>query len=85
MANITEFEKHCYGMSTEGIRREYMESLTARVSGLEMVVMGILSDCQELQEMAGSFPDGQADNTIRQYLNRAKFILSEMMEAQKTA
>ena len=85
MANITEFEKHCYGMSTEGIRREYMESLTARVSGLEMVVMGILSDCQEVQEMAGSFPDGQADNTIRQYLNRAKFILSEMMEAQKTA
>jgi len=85
MANITEFEKHCYGMSTEGIRREYMESLTALVSGLEMVVMGILSDCQELQEMAGSFPDGQADNTIRQYLNRAKFILSEMMEAQKTA
>ena len=85
MANITEFEKHCYGMSTEGIRREYMEGLTARISGLEMVVMGILSDCQELQEMAGSFPDGQADNTIRQYLNRAKFILSEMMEAQKTA
>ena len=84
MANITEFEKQCYGMTEEAIRKEYMEGLTARISGLEMVVMGILSDCQELQEMAGSFPDGQADNTIRQYLNRAKFILSEMMDAKQT-
>jgi hypothetical protein len=82
---MTEFEKQCYGMSTEGIRREYMEGLTARVSGLEMVVMSILSDCQELQEMAGSFPDGQADNTIRQYLNRAKYILSEMMQLSRPA
>ena len=41
MANITEFEKQCYGMTEAGIRREYMEGLTARVSGLEMVVMGI--------------------------------------------
>jgi hypothetical protein len=82
---MTDFEKQCYGMSTEAIREQYMSSFTARTVGLEMVVMGILSDCQELQEMAGSFPDAQADNTIRQYLNRAKFILSEMLEAKHPA
>ena len=80
---MTEFESKCYGMSEADIQDQYLNSITARVSGPEMVVMGILSDCQELQEMAGSFPDGQADNTIRQYLNRAKFILSTMMEQNR--
>ena len=80
---MTEFESKCYGMSEQDIQDQYLNSITARVSGPEMVVMGILSDCQELQEMAGSFPDGQADNTIRQYLNRAKFILSTMMEQNR--
>ena len=80
---MTEFESKCYGMSEQDIQDQYLNSITARVSGPEMVVMGILSDCQELQEMAGSFPDGQADNTIRQYLNRAKYILSTMMEQNR--
>ena len=80
---MTEFESKCYGMSEQDIQDQYLNSITARVSGPEMVVMGILSDCQELQEMAGSFPDGQADNTIRQYLNRAKYILSTMMEKNR--
>ena len=82
---MTDFEKQCYGMSVADIRKEYMEGLTARVSGLEMVVMSILSDCQELQVMAGSFPDGHADETIRKYLNIAKFILSEMMTSKESA
>jgi hypothetical protein len=44
---MTEFEKNCYGMTEADIRDEYMNSLTARVSGLEMVAMGVLSDAQE--------------------------------------
>ena len=80
MANITEFEKQCYGMSEAGIRREYMEGLTARVSGLEMVVMGILSDCQELLNFHGNTKE-----QIRKQLNVAKFILSEMMDAKREA
>ena len=72
---MTEFEKKCYGMSEAAIREQYMKSLTARLSGLEMVVMGILSDSQELLAMG-------ATNDSRQYMNRAKFILSEMMEAR---
>ena len=80
---MTEFESKCYGMSEQDIQDQYLYSITARVSGPEIVVMGILSDCQELQEMAGSFPEAQVDNTIRQYLNRAKYILSTMMEKNR--
>ena len=72
---MTEFEKQCYGMSESAIREQYMKSLTARLSGLEMVAMSILSDAQELLAMG-------ATNDSRQYMNRAKFILSEMMEAR---
>jgi hypothetical protein len=75
---MTEFETKCYGMTEADIRTQYMESLTARFSGLEMVVMGILSDCQELQAM------GQSE-AFRKQLNVAKFILSEMMDARLTA
>lgn len=75
---MTEFESKCYGMSESDIRDEYMNSLTARISGLEMVVMGILSDCQELQSRQLGISNH--DETIRKQLNVAKFILSEMMD-----
>ena len=82
---MTEFEKNCYGMTEQAIRREYMESITAKFSGLEMVVMGILSDAQEVLAMGSGFPHGNADakETARKYMNRAKFILSEMMDAKE--
>ena len=66
---MTPFEKNCYGMTESDIREQYMNSFTARMSGLEMVVMSILSDAQELLAMG-------ATNDSRQYMNRAKFILS---------
>ena len=75
---MTPFEKNCYGMTEADIREQYMDSITAKFSGLEMVVMGILSDAQELLALG-------ATNDSRQYMNRAKFILSEMMEAKQTA
>ena len=73
---MTEFEKNCYGMSTEDIRDEYMNSITARLSGLEMVAMSVLSDAQELM----TFGHEQANDQARKNINIAKFILSEMME-----
>jgi len=73
---MNEFEKNCYGMSAEDIREQYMESITARLSGLEMVAMGVLSDAQELM----SFGNDQATDQARKNINIAKFILSEMME-----
>jgi len=78
---MTEFEKNCYGMTQEAIRSEYMNSITARPSGLEMVAMGVLSDAQELM----TFGHDQAIDQARKNINIAKFILSEMMEARMPA
>lgn len=75
---MTEFEKNCYGMTEADIREEYMGSITARLSGLEMVAMGVLSDAQELMAM------GHTD-AARKNINIAKFILSEMMESRLTS
>jgi hypothetical protein len=77
---MTEFESKCYGISEETIRKEYMASITARLSGLEMVAMGVLSDAQELM----SFGNDQATDQARKNINIAKFIMSEMMEARMT-
>ena len=78
---MTEFETKCYGMSTEDIREQYMQSFTAKYSGLEMVVMSILSDQQEMLAM-GAGP--RAVEHVRKQLNVAKFILSEIMEHKET-
>jgi hypothetical protein len=78
---MTEFEKNCYGMPEADIREEYMNSITARLSGLEMVAMGVLSDAQELM----TFGHDQATDQARKNINIAKFILSEMMEARMSA
>ena len=75
---MTEFEKNCYGMTEADIREEYMGSITARLSGLEMVAMGLLSDAQELM----TFGHEQANDQARKNINIAKFILSEMMETR---
>ena len=81
---MTEFESKCYGMTEQDIREQYMESITAKFSGLEMVVMGILSDCQEMIAMKNpTIPSPNTDERIRKQMNVAKFILSEMMEAKR--
>lgn len=67
-----------YGMSREDIKEQYMNSITAKMCGLEMVVMSLLSDCQEMNEMNGY------KETVRKNLNIAKFILSEMMEEKRS-
>lgn len=76
---MTEFEQKCYGMSQEDIREQYMSSITARFSGMEMVVMSILSDCQEMMAM-GTGP--RSVEYVRKQMNIAKYILSEMAESK---
>ena len=66
-----------FGITRDEIREEYMGSITARCSGLEMVVMGVLSDAQELLAMG-------RQEAARKQMNIAKFILSEMMSAKET-
>jgi len=75
---MTERESLVYGMSAADIREQYMNGLTARISGLEMVVMGVLSDAQELLAMG-------RQESARKQMNVAKFILSEMMDAKESA
>ena len=74
-------EIEVYGMTVKDIENQYMNSLTARLTGLEFVVMGILSDCQEMMAM-GTGP--RSVEYVRKQMNVAKFILSEMMD-QKVA
>ena len=74
-------ETKMYGMTAVQIRAQYMESLTAKMSGQEMVVMGILSDCQEMLAM-GAGP--RAVEYVRQQMNVAKFILCEMMDNKES-
>ena len=76
---MTEFERNCYGISEAQIRKEYMDGITAKLSGLEMVAMSILSDAQEM--MAAGFDQDR----VRKQINIAKFILCEIMEAKETA
>jgi hypothetical protein len=73
---MTEFESKCYGISQEQIREQYINSASARLSGLEMVAMGVLSDAQELM----TFGHDQAMDQARKNINIAKFIMSEMMD-----
>lgn len=68
---MTEFETNCYGMTEADIREDYLNSITARLSGVEMVVASILSDCQEMLAM------GYDSDAIRKQLNIAKFCLFE--------
>lgn len=77
---MTEFESKCYGMSEQDIRVQYMESITAKFSGLEMVVMGIMSDCQEMLAM-GAGP--RSVEYVRKQMNIAKFILAEMQDQKE--
>jgi hypothetical protein len=77
---MTEFEKNCYGMTEAQIRQQYLESITVKLSGVEMLVAGILSDCQEMLEM------GYDKDSIRKQLNIAKFCLfDEKRQSQKEA
>ncbi len=73
---MTEFESKCYGMTEQAIREQYIKSITAELSGIEMVVMSILSDAQELLVM-------DRNDDSRKMMNIAKFILSEMMDAKR--
>ena len=70
------FRSKCYGITEQDIREQYIQSITAKLSGIEMVVMSVLSDAQELLVM-------DRKDESRKLMNIAKFILSEMMDAKR--
>ncbi len=73
---MTEFESRCYGISESDIQRQYMQGGTS-LSDNEMVVAGILSDCQEMLDM-GTGP--RSVDHVRKQLNIAKYILFRMLD-----
>jgi len=74
----TSVEQSMYGCDIEEFKASIRRSLTYRFTGGNMVVAGLMSDAQEL--MAG----GQTE-TARQYLNRAKAILFDIMDGKMSA
>lgn len=77
----TPVQMQVYGMTVEDIQEQYMDSVTAKAPGLEMVVAGILSDCQEMIAMKNpTIPSPHVDESIRQRLNVAKYILFTMLK-----
>ena len=79
---MTSREQTVYGMSEEDIRTQYMA--IGKMTGLEMVVAGVLSDCQE---MLAHMPKDMAPigrDRVRKQLNIAKFILFEMMDQKES-
>ena len=84
---MTQYQREIamYGMTTEDIKEQYMESITAKLSGLEMVVAGILSDVQELTayQHAADVNSKATKELIRKQLNVAKYIIFEMMDQKE--
>lgn len=84
---MTQYQKEIamYGMTVAAIREQYMESLTAKMSGQEMVLASLLSDVQELvaYQHAAEVNSKATKELIRTQLNVAKFILFEMLDQKE--
>lgn len=85
---MTQYQKEIamYGMTVADIKEQYMESITAKMSGTEMVIASLLSDVQELvaYQHAAEVNSKATKELIRKQLNVAKFILFEMMDQKET-
>lgn len=66
-----------FGCSIERFANMIVESGQYQRCGGLIVVMSMLSDCQEMLQIDG---DPATKNNIRQALNRAKFLLAEMQD-----
>ena len=80
-------EVQMFGMSEDAIREQYMNSISAKLSGLEMVIAGILSDAQEMMAYPcaeDAVMEAAAKESVRKQLNIAKFILFEMMDKRES-
>jgi len=77
---MTDTDFAMFGMTKAEIRDQYINSISAKLVGVEMVVLGILSDCQGMMARKNpTIPHPNVDEFIRQQLNIAKFLIKEMM------
>ena len=70
----TEREIAMYGKSKQDIISDIENSITYKLSGIDMVICSYLSDCQEMNEhnLYGSYTE-----SIRKTLNIAKMLITE--------
>jgi len=66
-----------YGVDTD-VLDELIHNPMTKITGLDMLVMSILSDAQHVLE------HGDYD-TARQFMNRAKYVLSYRMKEERNA
>ena len=72
-----------YGMNEDDIQAYYLDSITAKFTGLEMVVAGILSDCQEMMAYTNAASYQSTEDAVRKQMNVAKFILFKIMDSKR--
>lgn len=77
---VTINEQEVYGMTRAEIDEQFMESITAKMVGNEMVIMSILSDCQTLMSLS---QHKKTLDDVRKNMNICKYILSKMLEAKR--
>ena len=70
---MTTKETTMYGCDIEAFKENVRDSITYELSGGAMVVAGLMSDAQELMALGDT-------ETARQYLNRAKALVFDMMD-----
>ena len=70
---MTTKETTMYGCDIEAFKENVRYSITYELSGGAMVVAGLMSDAQELMALGDT-------ETARQYLNRAKALVFDMMD-----
>jgi hypothetical protein len=72
---MTDKEMQMYGCDIEAFKESVSYSITYELSGGAMVVAGLMSDAQELMALGHT-------ETARQYLNRAKALVFDMMDPE---
>lgn len=75
IAEVTQRQVKCYGCTQEEIETSLRHAKFDFSSTADMVVMGLLSDAQELIEL------GQKEQA-RQLINRAKYIVNTHLKAE---
>ena len=72
---MTTKEITMYGCDMTAFKESVRDSISYRLSGGGMIVAGLMSDAQELMALGDT-------ETARQYLNRAKALVFDMMDAE---
>jgi hypothetical protein len=72
---MTDKEMQMYGCDIDAFKKSVKDSFTYEVAGGAMIIAGLMSDAQELMALGDT-------ETARQYLNRAKALVFDMMDPE---